>query len=94
MGFITSRGYRAWKSRPVSARSLRDEILVEEEVRRIHQENYSVYAIRTMWHAMRDGTRAETRWHDGWRSAELICSKRIWESVRDVELATMGRGHW
>ena len=68
--------------------------MLVEEVRRIHQENYSVYGIRRMWHAMRDGTRAETRWRDGWRSAELICSKRIWESVREVELATMGRVHW
>ena len=55
-GFITSRGYRAWKNRPVSARSLRDEMLVEE-VRRIHQENYSVYGVRKMSHAMR---------HAGW----------------------------
>ena len=28
-GFITSRGYRASKIRPPSARSLRDEMLVE-----------------------------------------------------------------
>ena len=55
-GFITSRGYRASKIRPPSARSLRDEMLVEE-VRRIHQENYSVYGVRKMWHAMR---------HAGW----------------------------
>lgn len=55
-GFITSRGYRAAKSRPASARSMRDEILVEE-VKRIHQENYSVYGVRKMWHAMR---------HAGW----------------------------
>ena len=26
--------------------------------------------------------------------AELIYSKRIWESVSEVELATMGWGHW
>ena len=51
-GFITSRGYRAAKSRPASARSVRDEMLVEE-VRRIHQANYSVYGVRKMWHAMR-----------------------------------------
>ena len=29
-GFITSRGYRAAKTRPASARSARDEILIEE----------------------------------------------------------------
>ena len=55
-GFITSRGYRASKTRPASARSLRDEMLVEE-LKRIHQENYSVYGVRKMWHAMR---------HAGW----------------------------
>ena len=55
-GFITSRGYRASKNRKASARSVRDEILIEE-VQRIHQENYSVYGVRKMWHAMR---------HAGW----------------------------
>ena len=29
-GFITSRGYRALKNRPASARSMRDEILLDE----------------------------------------------------------------
>lgn len=51
-GFITSRGYRAAKTRPVSARSLRDAVL-GEELRRIHAENYGVYGYRKMWHAMR-----------------------------------------
>ncbi|MFM9375999.1 IS3 family transposase [Gordonia sp. VNK21] len=55
-GFITSRGYRAAKNRPASARSVRDEMLVEE-VQRLHQANYSVYGVRKMWHAMR---------HAGW----------------------------
>ncbi len=50
-GFITSRGYRASKSRPASARSLRDELLIEE-LERIHAENYSVYGVRKMRHAM------------------------------------------
>lgn len=50
-GFITSRGYRAAKTRPRSSRTLRDEILVEE-LRRIHAENYSVYGVRKMHHAM------------------------------------------
>jgi len=52
VGFITSRGYRASKNRKGSARSARDEILIEE-VQRIHQENYGVYGVRKMWHAMR-----------------------------------------
>ena len=34
------------------SRTLRDEILVEE-LRRIHAENYSVYGVRKMHHAMR-----------------------------------------
>lgn len=51
-GFITSRGYRASKNRKGSVRSARDEILIEE-VQRIHQENYSVYGARKVWHAMR-----------------------------------------
>ena len=51
-GFITSRGYRAAKARPASARTLRDEVLLPE-IRRIHSENYSVYGVRKMHHAMR-----------------------------------------
>ena len=51
-GFITSRGYRAAKTRPTSERSLRDTVLTEE-LRRIHAENYGVYGYRKMWHAMR-----------------------------------------
>lgn len=50
-GFITSRGYRAAKRRPASARALRDELLLEE-LTRIHAENYSVYGVRKMHHAM------------------------------------------
>ena len=51
-GFITSRGYRAAKTRPASARALRDVLLLEE-VKRIHAENCSVYGVRKMHHAMR-----------------------------------------
>ena len=50
-GFITSRGYRAAKARPASARTLRDEVLLAE-IKRIHQENYSVYGVPKMHHAM------------------------------------------
>ena len=50
-GFITSRGYRAAKTRPASARALRDVLLLEE-IERIHEENYSVYGVRKMHHAM------------------------------------------
>lgn len=51
-GFITSRGYRAAKVRPPSARRLQDEVLVGE-LSRLHAENYGVYGIRKMWHAAR-----------------------------------------
>ncbi|MBM4625226.1 IS3 family transposase [Micrococcus sp. JV4] len=51
-GFITSRGYRAAKRRPASERALRDELLIEE-LERIHAENYGVYGVRKMHHAMR-----------------------------------------
>jgi putative transposase len=51
-GFLTSRGYRAAKRRPASARAVRDEVLLEE-IRRIHVENYGVYGYRKMHHAMR-----------------------------------------
>lgn len=51
-GVITSRGYRAAKRRPPCARMLRDELLTAEPWR-LHAENYSVYGVRKMWHAMR-----------------------------------------
>ena len=50
-GFITSRAYRAAKTRPASVRALRDEVLLPE-IKRIHQENYSIYGVRKMHHAM------------------------------------------
>ncbi len=49
-GFLTSRGYRAARSRPRSARALRDDLLVGE-VARLHAENYGVYGARKM-HAL------------------------------------------
>lgn len=51
-GFITSRSYRAAKSRSASARSLRDKIFIPQ-LRQIHAENYGVYRVRKMWHAVR-----------------------------------------
>ena len=49
-GFLTSRGYRAAKRRPASARQLRDDLLIPEIVR-LHAENYGVYGRRKM-HAL------------------------------------------
>ena len=50
-GFLSSRGYRDAKRRPMSKRALRDSKLVEI-VRRVHAENYGVYGVRKMWHAL------------------------------------------
>ena len=51
-GFLTSRGYRDAKRRLPSKRAIRDSELVEI-VREIHAENYGVYGVRKMWHALR-----------------------------------------
>ena len=51
-GFITSRGYRQSKARGMSARRLRDGVLVER-ISAVHQANYGVYGVRKMWHALR-----------------------------------------
>ncbi|WP_156160818.1 IS3 family transposase [Demequina maris] len=49
-GFLTSRGYRAAKTRTPSARQLRDDLLIPE-VARLHAENYGVY-VRRKIHAL------------------------------------------
>lgn len=51
-GFITSRGYRAAKTRPISDREVRDCQLIPV-LREVHASNYGVYGKRKMWHAMR-----------------------------------------
>lgn len=51
-GFLTYRGYRQSKTRGISVHSLRDATLVER-MTEIHKQNYGVYGIRTMWHALR-----------------------------------------
>src|SRR5690625_7027350 len=50
-GFITSRGYRAAKSRPASHRQVRDAVLISI-LKYIHQPNYGVYGVLKMWHSM------------------------------------------
>ena len=50
-GFITSRGYRAAKTRAPSARSLSDALLIPELVK-VFEDNFSVYGVRKMWKAM------------------------------------------
>lgn len=51
-GFITSRGYRAAVARPVSDRTVRDELL-GREILGVFDQNYRVYGVRKMWHAIR-----------------------------------------
>ncbi|WP_375544711.1 IS3 family transposase, partial [Brevibacterium luteolum] len=51
-GFITSRGYRAAKTRPACQRQIRDREL-SVVIKDLHARNYGVYGVRKMWHAMR-----------------------------------------
>ncbi|ORW85310.1 transposase [Mycobacterium sp. IEC1808] len=51
-GFLTSRGYRAARTRPASDREIRDEQLIAE-LATVHRQNYSVYGAKKMHAAMR-----------------------------------------
>lgn len=51
-GFLSSRGYRDAKRRALSARQVRDRELVKI-VREFHAENYGVYGVHKMWHALK-----------------------------------------
>jgi len=93
-GFITARGYRMVKTRPVSARRVRDQLLADQ-VARLHQANYSVYGVRKMHAAMiREG------WHVGrdqvarlMRAAGLhgvTRSRRVFTTRPDTTLAQPG----
>jgi transposase InsO family protein len=48
---LTSRGYRAARTRPPSDREIRDEQLIAELVA-VHRQNYSVYGVKKMHRAM------------------------------------------
>ncbi len=48
---IAPSTYYAAKSRPPSARQQSDEVRLED-VKRIHRENYGVYGVRKVWHAL------------------------------------------
>lgn len=50
-GFLTSRGYRAARTRPPSDREIRDEQLMAE-LATVHRKNYSVYGVKKMHAAM------------------------------------------
>ena len=49
---IAPSTYYAFKRRPLSARSVSDERLLPV-VREVHRDNYSVYGVRKMWHALK-----------------------------------------
>ena len=51
-GFLTSRGYRAAKTRPACDREIRDEQLIAD-LRTVHRKNFSVYGVKKMHAAMR-----------------------------------------
>lgn len=51
-GFITSRGYRYAKSRPRSARSLRDEQMLPI-IKAVFEQNYSVYGAAKLHQALK-----------------------------------------
>ena len=55
---IAPSTYYAAKTRPASARSVRDEQLTAT-IERIHEDNYSVYGARKVWHELhRQGVEA------------------------------------
>jgi putative transposase len=50
-GFLTSRGYRAARTRPACDREIRDEQLIAD-MRTVHKNNFSVYGVKKMHAAM------------------------------------------
>jgi hypothetical protein len=50
-GLITARGYRAAKTGPIAARSMRDVLLLGE-IKRPHEADYGVYGVRKMFAVM------------------------------------------
>lgn len=82
-GFITSRGYRAAVTRPVSNREVRDELL-GREITEVFNKNYRVYGKRKMWHALR-----RTGWLVGRdQVARVMKTLGIAERIRGRHLVT------
>ncbi|KJL26525.1 hypothetical protein RN51_00167 [Microbacterium oxydans] len=77
-GFLTSRGYRAARTRPACDRRLRDAELISV-ITRLHADNYGVYGARKIWHAMH---------REGWR----IGRDQIARLMREVGLIGVTRG--
>lgn len=51
-GFLTSRGYRAARTRRPSDREIREEQLIVD-LREVHRQNYAVYGVKKMHKAMK-----------------------------------------
>ncbi|MDV3131940.1 MULTISPECIES: IS3 family transposase [Mycobacteriaceae] len=51
-GFLTSRGYRAAKTRPTCDREIGDEQLIAD-LREVHEKNYPCYGVLKMHQAMK-----------------------------------------
>lgn len=78
-GFITSRGYRAVKTRLPSVRQLRDELLIPE-IKRLHEKHFSVYGRRKM-HALLK--------REGWVIGRDACERLMkLAGVRGVKKST------
>ena len=77
-GFLTSRGYRAAKTRQVSDRQIRDTDLTSV-IERLHSENYGVYGVRKIWQAMR---------REGWD----VGRDQVGRLMRQAGLAGVTRG--
>ena len=87
-GFMVSGGYLEAKNRPVSNRATHGQIL-DDEMERLHAEDYGVYGLRKMYHLMRrQGWIAEQRPRreshenprDHWRSR---CKNNVHDPVRN-----------
>lgn len=68
-GFLTSRGYRAARTRPPSDREIREEQLIADLVT-VHRENYSVYGVKKVHHAMK-----RQGWHLGREQTRRLMRK-------------------
>ena len=87
-GFITSRAYRAAKARPTSARTVRDELLLPE-LRRVDEENYSVYGVQKMHQAM-----VRAGWQIGRDQAARLMKLSRGEKACGVDASRSRRSRW
>ncbi|WP_408632889.1 IS3 family transposase [Mycobacterium conspicuum] len=68
-GFLTSRGYRAARTRPPCDREIRDEQLIADLLA-VHRENFSVYGVLKMHRAMK-----RKGWHLGREQTRRLMRK-------------------